>query len=216
MGQKVNPVSFRTGVYQSWKSRWFAEKGEYRRFLFEDYALRRGLEAKFKLAGVVDVEIERLPKAILVRIRVSRPGMVIGRGGQGIEEAKKFIVKTLELKVDDPNVPKIDLIVEEVKNPELSAKLVGERIAFELERRMPHRRVLTRVIERVMAAGARGVKIVLSGRIQGADIARTEKYQEGSVPTQRLRSEIDYVHTNALLKKGYVGIKVWIYKGETE
>lgn len=216
MGQKVNPISFRTGVFQPWKSRWFAQGREYRKFLLEDYALRRGLEEKFKLAGVVSVDIERLPKAITVKMRVSRPGMVIGRGGQGIAEAKKFVIEKLGLRPNDPNLPKIEVTAEEVKNPELSAKLVAERIAFEIEKRLPHRRVVSKTIERVMAAGAKGVKIALSGRIQGADIARAEKYQEGSVPTQKLRADIDYAHATALLKRGYVGVKVWIYKGEFE
>ncbi|OGY08473.1 MAG: 30S ribosomal protein S3 [Candidatus Blackburnbacteria bacterium RIFCSPHIGHO2_01_FULL_44_64] len=214
MGQKVNPISFRTGVFRTWKSRWFATRDDYRKFFFEDIKLRRALEEKFKLAGVHSIEIERLPKAMTIKISVSRPGIVIGRGGSGIEETKNFLRKNLSPITNNTSHPKIDVIVEEVKNPELSARLVSQRIVGELERRMPHRRVVTRTMERVMAAGARGVKISLAGRIDGAEIGRTEKYKDGSVPTQSLRANIDYAEARVLLKRGYVGIKVWIYPPE--
>ncbi|MEK7521258.1 MAG: 30S ribosomal protein S3 [Patescibacteria group bacterium] len=214
MGQKVNPINFRIGVVKTWKSRWFAKGVDYRKLLFEDIKLRQALEEKFRLAGVHSVEIERLPKAMTVRISVSRPGIVIGRGGSGIEETKSFILKTLGHSTKNGLAPKIDIIVEQVKSPELSARLVAQRIAGELERRMPHRRVITRTIERVMAAGAQGIRVKLAGRIEGAEIARKEKYQEGSVPTQSLRVNIDYAEQKALLKRGYVGIKVWINSPE--
>ena len=214
MGQKVNPINFRTGVFKTWKSRWFAEKDDYKKFLFEDIKLRLALEEKFKIAGVHSVEIERLPKAMKIRMHVSRPGIVIGRGGSGIEEAKTFILKTLGASTKNGQSSKIDIVVEEVKNPELSARLVAQRIAGELERRMPHRRVITRTMERVMAAGARGIRVRLGGRIEGAEIARKEKYQDGSVPTQSLRANLDYADQKALLKRGYVGIKVWIHLPE--
>lgn len=212
MGQKVNPISFRIGVVKTWKSRWFAAGTDYKKFLFEDVQIRRALEKKFKIAGVHSVEIERLPKAMTIRMAVSRPGIVIGRGGSGIEEAKNFVVKTLGLKPKAANLPRIEFAIEEVKNPDLSATLVAQRIAGELERRMPHRRVITRIMERVMASGAKGVRIALGGRIEGAEIARSEKYHQGSVPTQSLRADIDYAQERALLKRGYVGIKVWIYE----
>lgn len=215
MGQKVHPVKFRiSSGGADWQSRWFAKGQEYKKLLLEDVTLRAALSAKLKLAGLQGIDIERLPKEMTIRIKVSRPGVVIGRGGSGIEEIKKFIVKVLKLKLDDPSIPKIDVVVEEVKNPELSAFLVAQRIVAELERRLPHRRVVTRTMERVMAAGAKGVKIVLSGRIGGAEIARREKYATGSVPSQSLRSEIDYAQVPALLKSGYVGVKVWINRGE--
>lgn len=212
MGQKVNPVGFRINVNRDWKSRWFAQGGEYKKLLFEDIKLRRALEERLSLAGIHEVEIERLPKSIVVRLFVSRPGVVIGRGGSGIEETKRFIFKILGFKDGDPRAPKVDIPVEEVKNPELSAKLVADRIVSELERRIPARRVVTKTMERVMAAGAKGVKIVLGGRIGGAEISRREKYQKGSVPTQSLRAEIDFAQIPALLRSGYVGIKVWIHK----
>ena len=163
---------------------------------------------KLQLAGIVSVEIERLPKSMVIFLNVSRPGVVIGRGGSGIEEVKKFIFKTVGKDM------KIDVRVNEIKNPETSAHLVATRIVGELERRMPHRRVVTKTVERVMASGAKGVKIVLAGRIGGAEISRVEKFKKGSVPTQTLREEIDYAATRALLKRGYVGVKVWIHKKE--
>ena len=216
MGQKVNPVGFRVGIFLPWKSRWFADDGSYKDLLLEDIKIRKALMQKLKLAGITDVEIERLPKNMAITMTVSRPGVVIGRGGSGIEDVKKFVLeiiqKTRGLKQKELKDLKIDLRVNELKNPELSAQLVAVRIASEFERRLPHRRVIAWAIERVMQAGAKGVKIVLSGRIAGAEIARREKYHKGSVPTQVLRAEIDYAQVPALLKRGYVGIKVWIHK----
>ncbi|OGM13880.1 30S ribosomal protein S3 [Candidatus Woesebacteria bacterium RIFCSPLOWO2_01_FULL_39_23] len=213
MGQKVNPVAFRTGTFLPWKSRWYADDKTYKKYLIEDITLRRALMNKLKLAGVTSIEIERLPKSMVVTMTVSRPGVVIGRGGSGIEEIKKFIIdmlgKTKTLKSDNM---KIDLRVNEVKDPELSSYLVATRIVSDLERRMPHRRVIAKTIERVMQSGALGVKIVLAGRIGGAEISRTEKYHKGSIPSQTLREIIDYAQVPALLKRGYVGIKVYIHK----
>lgn len=213
MGQKVNPISFRIGVGRTWHSRWFASGADYKKFLFEDIMLRRALEERYKLAGVGSVDIERLPKAITIRLAVSRPGIVIGRGGVGIEDAKAFVASLLGFGRADPRLPKVEIVVEEVRNAEVSARLVAARIIVELERRLPHRRVVSRVMDRVMAAGAKGVKVVLAGRIGGADIARTEKYRAGSVPTASLRADVDYAASQALLKRGYVGVKVWIHTG---
>lgn len=213
MGQKINPIGFRVGEFFPWKSRWFVENKEYKELLFEDIKIRDGLMDKLKLAGITSVEIERLPNSVSIILTVSRPGVVIGRGGSGLEEVKKFILslmgKSRGKKVKDY---KIDLQVNEVKNPELSAHLVAARIVSDLERRLPHRRVVMRTIERVMQSGASGVKIILAGRIGGAEISRVEKYHQGSVPTQTLREEIDYAQIPALLKRGYVGVKVFIHK----
>jgi len=216
MGQKINPFAMRVGEFLPWKSRWYADK-IYKDYLVEDIKIRKALFEKLKLAGITNVEIERLPKSIVITLTVSRPGVVIGRGGTGIEDVKKFILdiiaSTRKEKIKDM---KIDLRVNEVKNPELSAYLVAGRIAAELERRMPHRRVVTKAIERVMAAGALGIKVVLGGRIEGAEISRVEKFQQGSVPSQTLRENIDYAQAQALLKRGYVGVKVWIHKKPEE
>src|SRR3972149_3211506 len=217
MGQKINPIAFRTGTFLPWRSRWFADDIKYKEYLFEDIQIRKALMEKLKLAGVSGVEIERLPKTMEITVTVSRPGVVIGRGGSGIEEVKKYVVDIIE-RARGKSVKdiKIDFRVNEIKNPELSAHLVATRIAAELERRLPHRRVVSKALERIMQSGALGAKIVLAGRINGAEISRVEKFQDGSVPTQTLRENIDYAQVPALLKRGYVGVKVWIHKKEDQ
>lgn len=213
MSQKVNPIGIRTGSFLPWKSRWFADEKTFKDFLVEDIKIRKGLMEKLKLAGITGVEIERLPKSMVVTLTVSRPGVVIGRGGSGIEDVKKYILQIIsEVRGKKITDIKIDIPVNEVKNPELSAQLVAGRIAGELERRIPHRRAVQKAMERVVAAGALGIKVVLAGRINGAEISRVEKFHEGSVPTQTLREEVDYAQVPALLKRGYVGVKVWIHK----
>lgn len=213
MGQKVNPIGIRIGSFLPWKSRWFVDQGSFKNYLFEDIKIRKGLTQKLKLAGVTGVEIERLPKSMVITITVSRPGVVIGRGGTGIEDVKKYILGIMsEARKKPVKDLKIDIRINEVKNPELSAYLVAERIVGEMERRIPHRRATQKAMERVMAAGALGVKVVLAGRINGAEISRVEKFHEGSVPTQTLRETIDYAQVPASLKRGYVGVKVWIHK----
>jgi small subunit ribosomal protein S3 len=215
VGQKISPVGMRVGSFLPWKSRWFVEGKKYKDFLIEDVRIRAALMDKLKLAGITLIEIERLPKSMVINLTVSRPGVVIGRGGSGIEEVKKFVLGIIEeVRGYIPKDLKIDLKVSEVKNSEISAHLVATRIAGELERRMPHRRVVAKTIERVMSAGALGIKVVLAGRIGGAEISRVEKFQTGSVPTQTLRETIDYAQIPALLKRGYVGVKVWIHKKE--
>ena len=172
---------------------------------------------RLKLAGVTAIEIERLPKSMVINITVSRPGVVIGRGGTGIEDVKNFILKIIsEVRKKNTKDLKIDLRVGEVKNPELSAHLVASRIVSDLERRISHKRTVSKAIERVMASGAKGIKVVLGGRINGAEISRVEDFHVGSVPTQTLRENIDYAQVPALLKRGYVGVKVWIHKKEEE
>ncbi len=215
MGQKVNPIGMRIGKFLPWRSRWFVDDARYKDFLLEDIKIRETLMEKLKLAGITSVEIERLPKNIIIIMTVSRPGVVIGRGGTGLEDVKKLILDVIKKSRGEKiNDIKIDLQVNELKNPEVSAHLVATRIVSELERRIPHRRVVNWAMERVMQAGALGVKIVLSGIIGGAKIGRTEKYKMGSVPTQTFREIIDYAQMPALLKRGYIGIKVYIHKKE--
>ena len=217
MGQKINPIGFRIGSFLPWKSRWFSEDANYKDYLFEDIKLRSALMDHLKIAGITRVEIERLPKSMVIVLTVSRPGVVIGRGGMGLEDLKKFITGMIrKIRGKEVKDIKIDLRVNEVKNPEISAHLVAGKIISELERRMPHRRVVAKTMERVMASGALGVKIILSGRIGGAEISRVEKYHLGSVPTQTMRENIDYAQMPALLKRGYVGVKVFIHKKEEE
>ena len=215
MGQKVNPIGFRVGRTIGWKSRWFSNNGDFKGLLLEDIKIRQELMKKLSSAGIVSVEIERQPKSIVIIVTVSRPGVVIGRGGSGIEDLKKFIVSILKSgKVTKIESVKIDLKVNEIKNYDLSAYLVAERVAQDLEKRIPHRRSVTKAMERVMMARAGGIKIVLGGRINGAEISRVEKFHQGSVPTQTLREDIDYAERPALTKRGYVGVKVWIHRKE--
>ena len=218
MGKKVNPIGFRTGQFLPWKSRWFVDDARYSQFLYEDIKIRKHLMEKLRVAGVDIIEIERLPKSMKITITVSRPGVVIGRGGSGLEDIRKDLQKLLAKasKTKAKDNTKIDIDVQEVKNPDTSAQLVASRIATDLERRMPHRRTITRSMERVMQSGGKGIKVVVGGRINGADIARREKFQEGSVPTQTLRANVDYAQVPSLGKRGYVGVKVWIYKASEE
>ncbi|MCD6225540.1 30S ribosomal protein S3 [bacterium] len=214
MGQKTHPIAFRLaakGTNLDWNSKWFSDKKEYSRLLMEDIKIRRFLEERLKTAGLVSIRIERINKKLRIVLIVSRPGLVIGRGGKGLEELKKSLLKIISLENGEKN---LELEVEEFKNPDLSARIVAQRIATQLEKRMPARRVVTKAIERVMSAGATGVKVVLSGRINGAEIGRTEKFFAGRVSLSSLRSDIDYAEIPALTRSGYVGVKVYINRGE--
>jgi len=216
MGQKVNPIGFRLGPLNTWSSRWFADKKNYKKHALEDYRLREMLHDKLTLAGLTTVEIERSINVVKITLNVSRPGVVIGRGGANLEELKKEVLALIKGEGDKAGVGKVELDVKEVKNPDLQAKLVVDRLIDQMVKRYPHRRAVKQAMSRVMGAGAKGVKVVFSGRIGGAEIGRTEKYEEGTVPTQTLRADIDYAQKPALTKSGYVGIKVWIYRGEKE
>lgn len=212
MGQKVNPLGFRLVQSKDWDSRWFANDPDfYQKNVLEDVKVRRFLMEKLKLAGIIRVLIERSINKMKITLFASRPGMVIGRGGSGLELLKKELMKLISVPEPEKN---LDLDVIEIKNPELSARLVGIRIAEQLEKRMPHRRVANKTLERIMGAGAKGIKIVLSGRIGGAEIGRTETFHRGKIPLQTLRAKIDYAQIPALTKFGYIGIKVWVYTGE--
>jgi small subunit ribosomal protein S3 len=214
MGHKVNPIGFRLGSTFTWKSRWFATSDTYSDTMLEDHKLRGYLNKKLGNAGVVQIDIERSLTAIKVILFVSRPGVVIGKGGINLEVVKKDIERILNVAKLKKDKVRVELKVEEIKKPDLSAKLVAERIAEQLIKRFPHRRAVSQALEKVKAAGAKGVKIALTGRIGGAEIGRNEKYFEGSVPTQTIRANIDYYQAPARTRSGYVGIKVWIYKGD--
>jgi len=211
MGQKVNPNIFRLKSMQTWESRWFNER-EYKETVLEDYALRTILMDKLKAAGIARVEIERSINSIKVIIYVSRPGLVIGRGGTGLEDLKNSVTRFLDKKRKGKQTAKLDIRVEPVKEPNLDAYLVAKNIADQLLRRMPHKRVLGQTADRVMSSGAKGVRILLSGRIAGAEIGRKEKIQQGTVPLSTIRENINFASVPALTKKGYIGIKVWINK----
>lgn len=213
MGQKINPHVLRLGTVYNWSSRWFDEK-RYQELLFEDYTIRKKLMERLRHSGVASVEIERSINSLKVIIHVSKPGMVIGRGGTGLEDLKKFLVTTVSQLKNGKNLPKLDIRIEPVKEPHLDAYLVARTIADQLARRLPHKRVMNQAAERVMGAGARGVRIVLSGRIAGAEIGRREKIQKGTVPLSTVREHVSFASVPSLTKKGFIGVKVWITRPE--
>lgn len=210
MGQKVNPNIFRLGVLHTWKSRWFAEdKKNYSKLLLEDIKLREILMERLKPAGISQVIIERSIKKIDVTLYVARPGVAIGRGGEELNKIKKIIEGFFKKSKESL---KIEVKIEPVKEPNLEPLLVAQNIAEQLVRRIRHKRVVNQAIERVMGAKAKGVKIVLSGRIAGAEIGRTEKYTQGTIPLSTIREDVCFAKYPALTKSGYVGVKVWICK----
>jgi small subunit ribosomal protein S3 len=213
MGQKVNPKVIRMGIIYNWGSRWYDDK-RYKETLLEDFKIRKSLMEKLKLAGISEIEIERSINNLRITAYVSKPGMVIGRGGAGLEELKVFIQKNLVKQSAVKNQSKLDIRVEPIKEPNLDAFLVARNVAEQLIRRLPAKRVLATTSERVMGAGAKGVRIVLSGRVGGAEISRREKIQVGTVPLSTIRANINYASSPALTKKGYIGVKVWIHRPE--
>ena len=208
MGQKINPTGLRIGVIKDWESRWFAKKGEFGDILVEDNKIREFLLELLAPAGVPKVEIERDPKRIRINIFCAKPGIVIGRGGAEIEKLKETVKKMLGGDKD------VYINITEIKQPDLNAQLVAESIAAQLEKRVSFRRALKQSIGRTMKAGAKGIKAQVSGRLGGAEIARTEQYHEGTIPLQTLRADIDYGFAEADTTYGKIGVKTWIYKGE--
>jgi len=213
MGQKVNPKILRLGTVYNWSSRWFDDK-RYKDTLLEDYNLRRALMTKLSTAGVSDIEIERSINNLKLTVYVSRPGMVIGRGGSGLEDIKNYLYKLLKIKKNSKSAPKIDVRIEAIKEPNLDAFLVAKSISDQLIKRLPHRRVMAQAVERVMGGGAKGIRIIISGRVGGAEIGRREKLQQGTVPLSTVRERINFASVPALTKNGYIGVKVWINAGE--
>ncbi len=209
MGQKVNPHGMRVGVINDWDSKWFAEK-DYAALLVEDAKIRQFLKKHLFAAGISKIGIKRVGSRAKLAIYTAKPGMVIGRGGTGIEDIKK----ALSAVVDAKYTKEIDIDILEIKSTDMSAILVGENIASQLERRIGFRRAVKQAVGRTMRAGAKGIKVTVSGRLGGAEIARSESYREGSIPLQTLRANIDYGVTTAHTTYGAIGIKVWIYKGE--
>ena len=206
MGQKVNPHGFRVGIIKDWSSTWYADKKEFSDKLIEDYKIRKYLKNLLKASGIDKLTIERKGEKVKVNIFTAKPGMVIGKGGAAIEELKKNISKLINKQVD--------LNIVEVKDVDLSATLVAENIAGQLERRISFRKAMKQSMQKTMKMGALGIKTAVSGRLGGAEIARTEHYSEGTVPLQTLRADIDYGTAEAKTTFGLIGVKVWIYKGE--
>ncbi|EOQ35728.1 30S ribosomal protein S3 [Butyricicoccus pullicaecorum] len=206
MGQKVNPHGLRVGVIKNWDSRWFAKDAQFGDLLVEDYNIRKVLKKKLYDAGVAAIEIERTQKDVKIILQVARPGLVIGKGGELIEKLQAEMSKMIAKPV------KISII--ELKNPDTNAQLVAENIASQLEKRISFRRAMKQSMGRAMRMGAKGIKTCCSGRLGGAEIARTEHYHEGTIPLQTLRADIDYGFAEANTTYGKIGVKVWIYKGE--
>ena len=205
MGQKVNPIGMRLGIVKTWESRWFSDK-KYADYILEDYKLRKFLKKRLYHAGISRIEIERSSKRIKLRIFTSRPGIVIGKKGSEIAQLKKELEKTISQEV------LID--IKEVRKPEIDAQLVAENVATQVERRVAFRRAMKRGISSAMRFGAEGVKIICSGRLGGAEMARTETYKEGRVPMHTLRADLDYGFAEARTTYGAIGIKVYVFKGE--
>jgi small subunit ribosomal protein S3 len=206
MGQKVNPHGLRVGIIKDWDSRWFANDKDFADALIEDHDLRKFIKSELFAAGISKIEIERAANRVRVNINVAKPGIVIGRGGSEIEKLKN--------KLEALTGKNIAINIIEIKLPELDAQLVAENIAAQLERRISFRRAMKQVMGRAMKMGAKGIKTSVSGRLGGAEIARTEHYHEGTIPLQTLRADIDYGFWEADTTYGKIGVKVWIYKGE--
>ena len=206
MGQKVNPHGLRVGVIKDWDSKWYADGADFSEYLVEDYNIRKFLKKKLYAAGVSKIEIERASDRVKVIIYTAKPGVVIGKGGNEIEVTKKELSKITDKK--------ISVDIKEIKRPDKDAQLVAENIAQQLENRVSFRRAMKSCMGRTMKTGAMGIKASVSGRLGGADMARTEFYSEGTIPLQTLRADIEYGFAEADTTYGKVGVKVWIYKGE--
>jgi small subunit ribosomal protein S3 len=208
MGHKINPTSLRLNITETWKSKWFS-KGSYREFLQEDIRIREYLEKHLKRAGLSRIDIERLNDGtITVIIRTTKPGLIIGKGGAGIEELKKRIKKQLGVKSE------LKVNIEEVRDINMHAQVIANQIAESLEKRIAFRKLMKQTLEQVMQAGAKGVKVGIGGRLNGAEIARYEHLSSGKIPLHTLRANIDFARSTAYTTFGTIGIKVWIYKGD--
>ncbi len=207
MGQKVHPIGFRLGFNKTWRSRWYAEK-EYANLLFEDLALKRDLKKRFNHAGVSRVELERAANKLKITIFTSRPGIIIGRKGQEVDKLKQEIQKKTGKEVF--------VNIQEILKPELDAQLVSESVALQLEKRIAFRRAMRKAVDAALRFGAKGIKVRVSGRLNGAEIARSEWYLHGQLPLHTLRADVDYGFSEARTSFGQIGVKTWIYKGEQD
>lgn len=213
MGHKVNPKAYRIGPVYTWNSRWFANDTQYRKYVAQDIMLRDFLMKQLKSAGVAQVDIERSINKIDITILVSKPGMAIGRGGAGLELIKKQVSNLLKKRSNGEDKLKFEIKVEPIKSINLNAHLVATHIADQLIKRVPHKSAVNQAMNRVISSGARGVKVLVAGRINGAEISRRERFQQGTVPLSTIREKIDFASVPALTKSGYIGVKVWICTG---
>ena len=209
MGQKVHPTGFRLGIATDWTSKWYADSAQFADFLAEDMKIREFLKKKLSQAGVSRIQISRPSKAVAVTIHTARPGIIIGKKGEDIERLRVEVASLVSAHINN-----VKISIEEIRKPELDAQLVAENIASQLERRVMFRRAMRRSVTNAMRIGAEGIKINVSGRLNGAEIARNEWYREGRVPLHTLRADVDYGFAEALTTYGILGVKVWIYKGE--
>lgn len=209
MGQKVHPVGIRLGISTDWNSKWYASSSDFPNLLNADLSVRQYLKKKLENANVSKIQIERPTRAAVITIHTARPGVVIGKKGADIEKLRADVAKLIGLHINS-----VKINIEEIRKPELDAQLVAESIAQQLERRVMFRRAMKRAIQNTMRMGAEGVKIMVGGRLNGAEIARSECYAEGRVPLHTLRADIDFGFAEALTTYGILGVKVWIYKGE--
>ncbi len=205
MGQKVHPIGLRIGVNRDWESTWFDEKN-YAKKLHEDIIIRNYLNSRLSRASISNIEITRTAKKVVITVHTARPGIVIGRGGSEVESLKKELKKIMGYD--------IQINVSEVKRPGLKAELVGQNVAQQLEKKVNYRRAVKKAIQSTMSMGAEGIRVCISGRLNGTDIARSETFREGRVPLHTLRADIDYALVEALTTYGIIGVKVWVYKGE--
>jgi len=205
VGQKTHPIGFRLGIVHPWKSRWYAER-DFPRLLAEDETIRKYLHQRLGHAAISDVEIERKPQKVIVTINTGRPGVVIGKGGSEVDKLREELATLTEGEVA--------INVEEIKRPETDAKLVADNIAHQLVQRISFRRALKRSVQSAMRSGVEGIRVQVAGRLNGAEIARTEGYHEGRVPLHTLRADIDYAQSTARTTYGTIGVKVWVFKGE--
>ncbi|AEG58601.1 30S ribosomal protein S3 [Desulforamulus ruminis] len=206
MGQKVNPKGLRIGIIKDWDGKWFADKRNYSNLLIEDVKIREFIKKKLYQAGIAKIQIERAANRVKISIHTAKPGIVIGRGGAEVENLRKQLEKM--------TAKQVNVNIVEIKTPEVDAQLVAENIASQLEKRIAFRRAMKQTVQRSLRLGAKGIKIACSGRLGGAEIARTEWYSEGKVPLHTLRADIDYGFAEANTTYGKIGVKVWIYKGE--
>ncbi len=209
MGQKVHPTGFRLGIATDWTSKWYADTGQFADFLDEDLKIRDFLKKKLSQASVSRIQISRPAKSVAVTIHTARPGIIIGKKGEDIEKLRIEVASLVSVHINN-----VKINIEEIRKPELDAQLVAENIASQLERRVMFRRAMRRSVTNAMRLGAEGIKINVSGRLNGAEIARNEWYREGRVPLHTLRADVDYGLAEALTTYGILGVKVWIYKGE--
>ena len=207
MGQKVHPVGIRLGISKDWSSKWYSNSAQFPKNVNSDFIIRKELNAKLKDAAISRIEIERSSENVTIKIFSARPGIVIGKKGEGIETLRKDLAKLLGTTINN-----VLLNINEIKKPELDAKLVASSITQQLERRVMYRRAMARAITNTMRLGAEGIKVKISGRLNGAEIARTEWYQEGRVPLHTLKADIDYGLAEALTTYGIIGVKVWIFR----